>query len=1021
MADGDFLPEATPGGGAVPEAPQAAPTQQQTQEQSLPTGDDGFLPQFDEADRKPLENAPGDTFAQGTAKNAATGAIKGSSWLGGIGGTIRNAFERGAANVGSLFSDKTTEQLYKEYQDQDAKIEEALKSFGPLVAGRAVMPPTSEEIEQGIASKTGEYKPETPIGRIGQTAVAGGVAGMTLGGLGQMVTGMATGAGSAVAAEEAGKHIGPKAGIAAGLVTPLLTHGAITGTKLATQGLINPEAAAGRLLVKNSENPQAVAGTDPSIAQPGETTADITGDPKLAIAEGSAEKLDKEFKPKIKAQRMQQQQRQAGLVDSLADPNADPTIVSRTLQNQEDNLRDAHEDQVNRITQAATDAYKNAPQGGHIDELLQNAKQFAYQSGQTLKTGLNAIYKTIDPNGTMGIRPDDARAYALSETVGKTPVKENAAQPYLDRAASFPEMMPFKQLWDFDKELTGAITSTDNANALRQLKGLKGSVKESMNNAIDTQHRAEAAAVARGDLSPDDTLAARIERQQQQPSAVTSGGPDHSAVGEGSPQGQPAAGTTGDNAGPLGASGEAGRPGLMPLDPATAERLATANRGYGLYNRVYRSGSVGPAIKRTPFGDEFRNSSAPIFVPGDQGATNVREWMRANNSPEAIDNLKNIAAQRLRESVGDADTLSPQKLQAWKSKYANALRAVDEVSPGFSSSFDNAASATEAMGMAEKARDAFAAQRGKDALGKLMGLDDPNDIENAMGKMITAKNSAQQIKNLQARIGSDPDAWEGARRATANWINNNMVTMARDANGVPTMSNAQVTSLIRKNPGGINILFGPDGMKALNGLEEELGRSGRTRTFQTATVGSDTPSHLQQLYANLAAHREGSEAAGHTLDVMAALEVPHDPIRALEIWGGKLGLKYATKIANKLRMRGLTNTMDIYNRALLEPKFGIELAKKTLADKSTGESLSPLSAIQRAAIAEGAAQQGDENRREGRAAGGAVKMDHEEMGRRAIAHVHRIRKELSETTKPLLDVPDNNIAHALAIAKEAIG
>src|SRR5216684_368097 len=121
MADSDLLPSVPLDDATLKRMPQTG-------------GADGMLPSVGPGDRLPLDTVPSDTYAQGTAKNAATGAIKGTSWIRGTPGDLRSLANRGFANVASLFSDKTTEQLHAEYEKHDREVGEKLAKFSPLVS-----------------------------------------------------------------------------------------------------------------------------------------------------------------------------------------------------------------------------------------------------------------------------------------------------------------------------------------------------------------------------------------------------------------------------------------------------------------------------------------------------------------------------------------------------------------------------------------------------------------------------------------------------------------------------------------------------------------------------------------------------------------------------------------------------------------------------------------------------------------------------------------------------------------------
>jgi hypothetical protein len=1031
--DPDFIPDAGP----MP-APRAS-------SRVTPKADDsGFIPDVADADRKPLDNAPGDTLITGIAKNAATGAIKGASWIGGWAGDLEHLAALGLAGARSIFNDKTTSQNLAEQDAKEARMQAYFKkNYG---AGTDWVP-TSEDIAAPVLERTGEYHPTTTAGRIGQVATSGAVAAISPGGwrkagqeilaggakaapaaIAKPATHMAVGAGTAGASEEIGRY-SPFAGVATAMAVPALAGKAAKGVSAVTGPVTKggQRATAGKQLLATTADPDAALAVNPDSAVPGykPTLADVTGDIKQAHAEGTAEKIDPNFRAQIGQQRMGQRETQANLIDTLADPHADPMAASKAVQGHVDAMTQEHDAQIQRLHQQAVEHLEAAPAGGNIEELAGNQAKLAYDSGRGLRRNLDRVADTIDPEGTMGVRPVQVQEHArevLPTVQGQ--VKPGSSAAYLEAAAAFPDVIPFKQLWGFDKELTGAISQAARAGdsvGLGQLRDLKGAVKNTIHKALDNQHEWESAAVQRGELNPNDTLAGRFQRQRDEwlearGQRQSTGSGDVTAGQAGT------SGVSGTRRGP-GAPGEgrgsaAGDQGIQTppttgLDPDTAERLALFNRGYGVYKDIYKNGPVGAGTKRAAFGDAFADplKARSAFTAGDTGAVNTRAWLRANNSPEAVANIQAMAAQRLREAVKDGETLTPQALASWKKKYAPALRAIEEVSPGFSASFDNAAAATDALAGAAKARDAYIKNSTQGAAAKLMGLEHPEDVQGVIGKLMNGDNSAKQIQELMGRVKHDPAAVEGIRRSAANWILDNLVVAAKDTAGNPVLSSAKVESFIRKSPDTIRLLFGDSGKKVLDAIGAETARFQRTQGMKASATGSDTAQYLQQIYATLG--QPGGHGLEHSADMAAVLEGIHDPIMGAKIMGSRMAFSKMKQWVQGWRQRGLRSAQDVYHKALLEPEFGQKLLRETV-ELENGRKMSALSAVRRLGIAM-EAQHAD---RPGRAAGGAVGVDHAKHAARMVGLVSKIRDELARDTKPLLNVHDSAIASALAAAKE---
>lgn len=915
MADGDFIPDVGP-----PPKQTHAPAQEQPQA----TPDD-FIPDTAPGERRVLENAPDDSFLSGTAKNAATGLMKGVSWVAGIPGDLDHLAGLGLAGIRSVFNGKTTSENMAEQEERRAAFNKAKReSLGPIL-GADMAAPTSEDVEKTITAPTGEYVPQTKLGKIGQTAIAGGVAALTPGGMRKMATEAALGATSAVAGEEAGNALGPGAGIAASVIAP----------KLATK--------VGKTALEPIHNMTAKR----QLPQP--TTA--------------------------------------------APPPGNPAKISEALQDQIDGIMMGHENQVAQIGQRAQAAMSSAPQGGDLQSLYANQQRLAWEEGQRTRQKLNALRDQIDPRGDMVVGTKQVKNYA-SELQPKLAdrVEANAAAPYIEKAAQFGETIPFGRLWDFDTELSGAIAKADRAgdqNGLRELRALKSSVKETIAKATDNQHELEQLAVQRGDLRQEDTLAARLQRQSatgtagpvQRPGPVVRG---NGTGGAGAPAPEVHAGS---------GQGAPGGSGAAPnFDPTAAAALEKFNKGYGQYKSTYRSGPVGQGVERKAFGNAFEDplGGQTSFSPGLKGGANTRAWLEANNTPEAIENLKQIAAQELRQSIKPGQELTQATLDAWKRKFGPALNEIEQVSPGFTAAFDRAASAGEALGTAMRARDNFAKSATQGQAAKLMGLTNADDMTNEIGKIINARDSGRQIQDLKAKIGNYPGAWEGVQRAAADHVMNNL------------LPNNKLRDFLGNNPTAIQEIFGPGADQVLSRMAEN-----------------------ESNIAKIARH------AGETHDVgLFALweALTHDPVHGAAIFAGNAAWQKARSLFAQWQQQGLTSARAVYERALVDPQFRQEFMKQAVQLKGgqriNGTDLLGLgqydwSRLQGVNAGLSGAQEGSDERKRGYADGGAV--DHKANGKRAVQEALNVRKLMQQRTKPLLQVHDNAIAHALAVAREANG
>jgi hypothetical protein len=147
------------------------------------------------------------------------------------------------------------------------------------------------------------------------------------------------------------------------------------------------------------------------------------------------------------------------------------------------------------------------------------------------------------------------------------------------------------------------------------------------------------------------------------------------------------------------------RSGLAPtFDTAAANRLKAANAAYAQYARTYKNPVVGPGLRTTGYAGQYARSDAAFIKaaikPGADGYANAKAYLEAaKNDPDALAAMQDAALNPLRRAVTGNGTLPPGALARWRSPegFGPALRALDEIMPGLSSRFRNAADATQAL------------------------------------------------------------------------------------------------------------------------------------------------------------------------------------------------------------------------------------------------------------------------------------------------------------------------------------
>lgn len=1017
----------------------------------------------------PLTRSADDTTASAVAKGAGTVGIKGlSHWLG-FGGDIGDLADMILAGVRSIGSDKSTAQLMAEQKaSHEAMLQRARDEGGVnkfLADLPSLSPPSGADISQWVMKHlgTGEYEPTTKGGQYLMNLGEAGVALMGPGGtkiispnagqtglalakqvLAQKVKSLPVGVAGAGAGQYVGERFGPGAGLLTSIAVPGATHVGTTAAKKYVGEPFMPKVArqsAGDQMLGYSTG---ATRTGPDEIVPGSkpTTAEATGDTGLAQLQQGYETGDPAFAAQMHQQRTTQNAARTRLVQSLANPEADPHAVSQAFQQHLDAITAQHDAILARAQQEAERLHSTMPEGGNLDDLGRLQQEIANKQGESLRKQLSALYDSIDPDGTMSLVTQGVQKHAADTLAGMDPAvtKPNAATPMLQKAEQFPEVMPFQKLIQFDQTLTGEIKQaarSGDENGLRQLKDLKGAVKSAINDALDNQHAWEARAVERGDLSQEDTTAARLLKQWQADwYARQLGEADRARAGS------DATGRTSGVSSARGATSSTGRQRGNPpsdqgvsapnFDAEAADKLSLANRGYGKYRELYRSGPVGEALKREAFGNKLKmegnRAAASAFKSGDGGYQAAQAWLRSarNAEPEMVDNMKTIATERLRQSMKEGP-LTPKGLDAWKRKYAGALRALDEKVPGFSKSFDDVAAATETLGQTAETRRQAIADAQKGIAAKFLGAADGAEVQQRIGKILSKPDSsAGEMDSLVSALKDHPEALEGARKGAVDWLlgKHNAGVMA---DNTPVLSGPKLRTVIEKNEGALRRLFGDEGFENLKNVATDFERSQQLITAQGVTHGSNT-AKLRGLVKNLQARGPGHHGAAEGMSALVMISMweamqesgfnVHHMIVPVLGAGAWAGARYLTSL---VRQRGFRNVNEIVKEALANPEAGRLLMQEALERNGRPKAnwLDKARLVFGTQIANEQNEVEDIHKRQAHADGGAVKLDHEEHGARMVRLVSKIRNDLNSTTEPLLGVHDDAIATALQIAREA--
>lgn len=1006
-------------------------------------------------ERRVLENEPDDTLISSSAKAVPTTVIKGLSHIPGMFGDIRDLGKYAVRGAHSVVSGRPFADVWREGEENEQKLREGAKGSA---VGRAFrgMPqaPSGEDISAPILERTGEYKPTSMPGRWGMVAGEAGLSALSPAGGIRTVAGAATSPSVAAATRilkqnaisgvplgavggGAGAAVGeltdnPGAGLIASFAAPtaatLLSHPVRAYAAPVAKG--NQRAQAAERMVNTTTEPQAALAkleTPQLEVLPGSkpTTAQVTGDVGQAQAEKLGTMHDPNFAAAITDKIGEQNQARVGTLRTLASPDADPTEVSKAFQRHLEAIDALHSSKVAQASGEAEQLAGRIPQTVPAEASGEQLRGAAEQHKTVIRGMLKKLYDSVDPDGTMNIVASSipqATAKIVKNVNPDVSIESAIAKPVLEMATRMREVMPFRDVVSFDQTITDAMkraAKADDWTGHGQLGELKGAVKKSINEALKNQHAWEQQALARGDIRQEDMLAHNLQRSiDEWRQARMSGAGAGASAGRPDTAGATALAAPGGGGGPV--AGGPALSGITPtvpreptpnFDPDSAQRLALANKGYGAFKDQYAP--IDPMLQKRPMGGEYTKNASAVpadaFRAGDQGYERAQQWMRgANNSPDAIGAYQDIATSRLREAM-KGDTLAPADLARWKTRYGPALRAIDEISPGFSARFDDAASATATLAQVQDTQKTAMREAQKGAAAKFLGLEHPDDVTALVGRAMSADDSGRQISQLVDRVSQtgDPAGLEGLKKAAVDWMTGDLATARIGTGNEAMISGAQMMAFVRNNPSAVRALFGDEGLVTAQRVADDLRRAQRVISNYSTTPGSDTARYLSPL---LQAAQQGEHSLAMTLPMIAWAAWQEHGIKGLMTVGSAA---MAKNVVEAIRNKGLASINRIYLEALANPEVGKALLKEGLDAKGQVNDAN-LRALFRAIQMGEAAGRREDDKREGRATGGAVKMDHDREADRLIREAMRARKGAG--TEPLLNQPDEAIVRALAIA-----
>ena len=318
----------------------------------------------------------------------------------------------------------------------------------------------------------------------------------------------------------------------------------------------------------------------------------------------------------------------------------------------------------------------------HLEEHGGALRAKLQEGEDTARAHERGLWQAIDPEGTIvaPIAPvQKAAAKVYGDMTAAAEAGMTAGERKIDDVINgYKGNVPFRELADLrstvSAELRNELRTSGRTPAYARLSQLRSGIEDSLSGVVEEQAGRDTQAVARGELSPDQTVEAKIRGWQDawrsERTAARAGGEGTQTVTPSRTASVSGVDRTAGQGG-VGSSDIAGDQGVQsgtPFDQAAKERLADATAATRERVATYGkpSGPVGqvlrPAGERGQYQVPTSAVGKKIFTAGPGGFENVQAFRRATSDPEAFNTLQDHVASQLVQKAGRADgTLDPAK------------------------------------------------------------------------------------------------------------------------------------------------------------------------------------------------------------------------------------------------------------------------------------------------------------------------------------------------------------------------
>lgn len=726
------------------------------------------------------------------------------------------------------------------------------------------------------------------------------------------------------------------------------------------------ERMAGTTLANAATDPAAAIdtiATAPREIVPGSspTTFQLTGDMGLGGLERAVAAKNPGAFNDLRAEQ------NAARLDTLSNVQAEghPEAVSSFFRDQLD--------QLDKDTQAAHDAAATAARsategvgGGQPSDIYGAQTQNVLQSKlDDIKANETALWKSVDPERSMiTVASPVKQAYqgvygnlTPEASIGLAPVEKQIG----DIVSGYGQTLPLQNLVDLRSAVSSAMRDMKsplqpNAQAYGRLTQLRSGIENAISDTVAQKAAQEQQAVATGAMQPQETMLQQWQKEIQAKLDAN--------------RASRTAGTSGTNSGPavpsgqgilsreVGAGSEAGSgaPGTSStpnsqgpfVDQATADRLKAATAATAERKQTFGAKPVSQIIQRPgatmPYTMQPGSVASSVWKAGNGGADALNAVLKA--SPEAVEPIRQIAAASLRAKAPDG-IINAKHLDAWKAQYAPALNALEKASPGSTAVFETAAKAGDHLAEVAAQRKATLDAYQKDAVGRLLKVEDPSDVVKTVGSIFNRADAVKEMRSLALEASKDPQAMEGLRKSVVEYMKDRLISNAEVATSGKNLIKADAfQTFIAKNHTALRQVFNDQEIGSMRAIAQDLKRANRSITAAKLPGGSNTAQDLAAMSENNLHQSLLSRLFTHALSVAAGLTGIGG------ISGAVIG-GLGSRALLSAREAGIQTVEDMVKRAMLDPDLAKSLLMKAPKKIDTGSELTLAAKLRRMGLVTG--------------------------------------------------------------------